>query len=750
MVEKKPTVADKMAGPATPPRSPAAAALTPKEIFGILRRHVLLIVILTVAGLTAGVGMWKFLQRYFPKYSASTYIEVLPPVETDPMDIVAAQVQKDIQYQHRVSMANLIKQQSSLQKLLARDEVRQTQWYKRRNDERERVKDLRKYLNAYAHRDAEYVQISMTCSLAKGKRDRVAKEAALIVNQMAHLFVAAQGGTKRDEVGARLARLEDRRTRVEGELNAANRSLDEVRTATGISDLDRGPGRYWRHTFELKLDDLELQQNELVLAIRQTQANIENLAELATGPVTVQIEHAIETDAVMTVLAQQLALQEAQLAGRLAKFGQDHRVVRQTQELINEIREKRKDRNDEIAEQTRQASLENARDTLVVLQRRLEELQSLLQDASAKKRDLDLARVQYEQRLKIRDERIAMLDSIKEQIEKLKIMYEDPETPKVQLVGEAPQPLEMVTSRQWWLWCPGGTVLGFLISIGLAFLLEAINDLLRTPRDVVRFLRVPLLGIIPDASEDKQARGVDLYHAVRRAPYSIISESYRRCRANLELSGSVESAKALLVASGDAGDGRTSVAVNLATAFVAKDKRVLLIDANFRQPSLKTVFPKVAGDDLEAEHFDFGLSSVLTNQCNHEDAIRPTGVDGLDIIDTGPSPSNPAELLAGPRMEELIGEQRKKYDHVIIDSAPLLLVSDAKALATLVDATLLVFNAAATRRGAAQRTVRELKEVGAAIVGCVLLGAKAMKGGYFQQQYKSYQKYQKPQLARAT
>jgi succinoglycan biosynthesis transport protein ExoP len=374
----------------------------------------------------------------------------------------------------------------------------------------------------------------------------------------------------------------------------------------------------------------------------------------------------------------------------------------------------------------------------------------LREAAAIKKRDLDLARVQYERRVKVRDERILMLDAIKAQIEKLRIMATDPETPKVMLVGDAPEPLEMVASRQWWLWFPGGTVLGFLISIGLAFLLEMVNDLLRTPRDVARFLRVPLLGVIPDAAEDKQVRGVDLYHAVRQAPYSIISEAYRRCRTNLELSGSVESSQALLVVSGGAGDGKTSVAVNLATAFVAKDKKVLLIDANFRQPSLQRIFPKMAANDLDTEHFNFGLSSVLTNQCNYQDAVRSTGVAGLDVIDTGPLPSNPAELLAGPRMEGLIKEHRKQYDHIIVDSAPLLLVSDGKALARLVDATLVVFNAAATSRGAAQRTIRELGEVDATIVGCVLLGVRAMKGGYFQEQYKSYQKYQKPQLAPAT
>jgi len=741
MVERKPTVGYKMPGPAGP-RQPATA-LTAKEVFGILRRHVLLIVALTIGGLVVGGLSWYLTRRFFPKYTAQTLIQVLPPIETDPMDIVAAQVQKDIQYGHRVSMANLLKQQRTLQDLIRNDAVRATNWFKRRDeDTRKAFKYLNRHLSAQAHRDAEYVVVSMTC--------RQADEAALIVNEMAHAFVASQGGTKRQELSDRLAKLDDRRTRIEDDLIAANNALDALRTEE-ITDLDRTPGRYWRHTFEITLDDLVLQENELKLAVRQSEANMKNLDRLAQeSPVGVQIRHAVERDQVMLALANQFALQQAQLAGRLAKFGDNHRVVRQTRQLIEEIRAEKELRRAEIGDQTRRAILKNAEDGLFVMQERLTELQKMREEAAANKKRLDVARVQYDRRVKIRDERILVLDLIKTQIEKLRIKVEEPEAAKVMLVGDAPEPLEMVASRQLWLWCPGGTVLGFLISIGLAFLLEMANDLLRTPRDVARFLRVPLLGVIPDAAEDKQVRGVELYHAVRQAPYSIISESYRRCRTNLELSGSVESSQALLVVSGGAGDGKTSVAVNLATAFVAKEKKVLLIDANFRQPSLQTIFPKMAANNLETEHFNFGLSSVLTNQCSYRDAVRSTGVEGLDVIDAGPLPSNPAELLAGPRMAELIKEHRKNYDHVIVDSAPLLLVSDAKAVARLVDATLLVFNAAATRRGAAQRTVRELEEVGATIVGCVLLGVRAMKGGYFQEQYKSYQKYQQPQVVPAT
>jgi len=739
MAEERPMAINKTVSPAGP-RPLVATSMTPREAFGILRRHTLLIVTLTALGMVAGGTTWYISKEFFPEYIASTYIQILPPVEIDPMTIIAPQVAKEIQYGHRLSMANLIKQQNTLQDLLGRNKVKQTEWYRRRGTDAKRIKYLNSYLGAQANRDAEYVEVSMTA--------QDSKEAALIVNEMVDLFVDMQGGSKRAEVAEKLARLDEQRTRVQRDLDSAEKSLSEVRTAWDITDLEKPTGRYFRHTIELQVDDLELKANELTLGIKQTQANIENLEKLATGPITEQIENAIETDSVMVLLAQQIALQEAELSGRLTKFGENHKSVRQLQETINQTIEKRRIRKAEIAEQTRRANFANANDNLVVLQERMAELGRLREEAAAKKRDLDLARAQYEQRLVIKDERTLMLDSIKEQIEKLKIMHDDPKTPKVQRVGYAPEPLEMVSSRQWWVPFPIGTILGFLLGVGLSFLIEILNDLVRTQRDVNRFLHIPLLCMVPDAAEDDQIRGIDPCRVVRQAPYSMTSESYRQLRTYLKLSVPAES-KVLLVGSGSAGDGKTSVAVNLATTLVAENKRVLLIDANFRRPSLQKIFPKVgaSNSDIEAGSFDFGLSSILTNQCGPQNAIRPSGTEGLDIIDCGPLPSNPAELLGSARMEELLKQQRKSYNYIIIDSPPILLVSDAKVLAGIADATILVFNAAATKRGAAQRTIRELREVGATIVGCVLFATRAIKGGYFEEQFRSFQEYQKLQHA---
>jgi capsular exopolysaccharide synthesis family protein len=695
-----------------------------------------LIIGLTIFGLiVGGVGCW-LLRTYAPKYTARTLIEVLPPVQTDPMIISTPLVLKDIRYGHRLSIANLIKQQRTLEDLLKRDTVMRTKWFSSIGDLPRRVRYLEKYLGAFAHRDADYVEVSMTYGDAQ--------EAADILNEMVRMFISLQKSTKEGEVNAKLITLQERQNSVEGELRAAETELESVRKAYQFTDLERPATTYLKNTVTLKLDQLELQKSDLELIIKQLEADIQAFDRLATMPIGVQIANIIETDPVMIALAQQLAFTDARLASILSKFGENHREVRQLQELKDEITVRREMRGAEIGEQTRQANLANAKDRLIVYKERFAELEKLRQDAAAKQRELDTARVQYDQRVKVRDERVAMLDEIKQSIEKVRIIHNDPETSKVRGLGDALKPLRMGMSREWWLWFPGGTILGFLFSTGLAFLLELADDKVRTPRAVSRYLHIPLLGVVPDVSVDRDVRGVDLCRVVSRAPYSLISESYRQCRTNLKLSGSGESLKTLLVTSGSPGDGKTCVAVNLATAFVAENKKVLLIDANFRQPTSEKLFPKsdAGGLDDEGLSVGFGLSSVLVGQCSAQQAIRSSGIEGLDIIDAGLLPPNPAELLGSVRMEEMLKQQRNNYDYIVLDSPPVLLISDAKVLAKRVDATIVVLNAAATHRGAAQRTIRELQDVDANVIGCVLLGAPALKGGYFQEQSKSYRRYQ--------
>jgi len=719
------------------PRAPAAApaAMTPKEIVGILRRHILLMVFSAVFGLIVGGVAWYLLQRFLPTYTAQTAIEVLSPGTSDPMQIGSSPANKDLAYQFRFTKAAFIKQQSTLQNLLRRDKIRDTEWFKQfNNDIPKAVEELEDDLGAAAQREGNWIMLSMKCG------DK--KESALIVNEMLDLFLKEQQNIATRDIRAQLAKRTEQQRRLKGELQQAEDTLETIRKGTEFTNL--GEQRF-RSYLDDKLSGLETMNNELQNNVAQLESLVVTLTARAEGEFDAVVREQIERDPIASGMRRTISNLDLGLAQQLTRFGENHRRVRQMRDALKQAKTDLGNRQKEIADIRRRANLRNAEDQMTALTEQLADLQKQLTDTRREYKELDNLRSTYEQYLAIRDEKKTLLEEMDAYIEKLYSLMEDPDISKVKMVGLAPEPLRMSFPKIK-IFLPAGFVLGLMAGIGLAFVIELLNDLLRTPSDVMKHLRVPLLGMICHVDEDDEVEGVDLCHVVRQAPYSIMSECYRQFRTNLKLSGSGESQKALLVTSGRAGEGKTSVAVNMTATLIAEDKKILFIDANFRRPSTATLFPRTEADGSVAEHVDFGLSNYLMGQCGYDDVARPSGIEGLDIIDSGPLPSNPAEILDSANMTKLLEKSRELYDYVVIDGPPIL-ISDAKILAAQADGTIVVFNTAMTRRGAAQRVLRELRNINANIIGSVLVGVRSMKGGYFQEVYKSYQTYQQIQVA---
>ena len=534
--------------------------------------------------------------------------------------------------------------------------------------------------------------------------------------------------------------------------------MNGIRLTSGLSDLQQ---HNYQDVFTQRLASLENENITIMLDIGTTQAEMKALERQATGPIEEQVNSRVENDNVVILLNQQSALLEAELASALTKFGQNHVVVRQAQERLDEIKNRKQARAAEIGDIIRLANLKNSQDSLAILKSRLDQLQLDRENAQKQKRVIDDARAQYEDIIVKRDDSQARLANLKASIEKYDIILNNPDIPKVRLAAQAIQPLE-VSFPRWQLFFPGGTFLGLMLGVALAFALEMLNDLVRTPRDVARFLRIPQLGIIPDADEDDQLDNIEPTLALIKSPYSVVAEAYRNLRSNTRLLLS-QNSKSILITSPSADDGKTSVAVNLAASLAAQGVKILLVDANFWKPRLKILFPLIASQkptpkklngNLESEepngNIQLGLSTVLAGLCGYHEVIRPSGFANCDIVDSGELAPNPAELLGSPQMAMFIKHQCEKYDYVIIDGPPALLVGDVKQLAKIVDGTILVFNADGTKRGTAQRIISDLFQVNATILGCCLFAVRYIKGGYFREQIRAYQEYQKAQFAKST
>jgi capsular exopolysaccharide synthesis family protein len=724
--------------------------MTPKEIMGILRRHLWMILLCTIIGAIMGTGGFFLLQRFYPRYTARAAVEVLPSGEGDPWSFNVGQPQKDTFYQTRFSKAAMVKQQDLLQELIRQDEIRQTNWFKQfaETDAQgtvtgdlgkattDAIDDLMKNLSATAPRDYVFIEIGMTCGSAK--------EAAIITNKMVELFITSQVEQARASLRKQLTEQTNQRNDIRTRLDQIETTEANMRAGTRYARLNMSQNSTFRDYMDDKISDIEKSSSGLESQRANLETQIETLKKRAeSDQFDNVIQEEVEQDPIARQIRANITATEPVLAERLTRFGEDHRSVREIRDSLKQMRDEFNKRQAFIGEIVRKSRYQQAQDTMAAMMQQLETTTKQLQAAHAEYREVDQIRSEYDKFEKKRTEEQELLKQITSFIEKLNGQYQDPLIGKLKSLGMAPAPLKM-SFPQLMLFLPAGTILGLLAGLGLAFAVELLNDLLRTPSDIRRHLRIPLLGTICHVDDDEGIEGIELAHVVRQAPHSFVSEGYRLLRTNLKLSGPGGAEhRTLLVTSPSAGDGKTSVAVNLAATLLCEKKRVLLIDANFRRPSLGRLFPRTEVNGSVSEHADFGLSNYLMGQCGDEkEIIRPSGIENLDVIDSGPLPANPAELADHPRMQQLMENAKQMYDYVIIDG-PALVVNDAKILASHVDGTLVVFNAAETHRGAAQRVLRELQNVHANIVGTVLMGVRNRKGGYFREVYRSYQEYQR-------
>jgi succinoglycan biosynthesis transport protein ExoP len=255
---------------------------------------------------------------------------------------------------------------------------------------------------------------------------------------------------------------------------------------------------------------------------------------------------------------------------------------------------------------------------------------------------------------------------------------------------------------------------------------ELFHDGVRTPDEVEQRFGVALLGHVPQLG-----RGESPVQALA-IPGSTVSEAYQAVRTSLELSTEFGTPKTMLVTSSRAGEGKSTTALALARDAAVAGRRILLIDADMRRPSLHSHLS--VGREP-------GLSNFLTQQLPIEAVIHETDMPGLSFMPAGPKPPNPAELVSGAAIRTLLGYLREEYDQIIIDSPPVLGLADGPRLASVVDATLLVIEANKSHRGAINAAVRRLNAARANLVGAVLVKldpAKADFGSQYLFEYYSY------------
>jgi receptor protein-tyrosine kinase len=253
-----------------------------------------------------------------------------------------------------------------------------------------------------------------------------------------------------------------------------------------------------------------------------------------------------------------------------------------------------------------------------------------------------------------------------------------------------------------------GLALGIVLGVAAALIRETLDTTLRDSEEVRRMTRSTILGIVPREFDDER-----LPAATR--PHSRRSEAYRQVRTNLEFAADDEATPhSFVVTSAGQGEGKSTTAANLALLISRAGKSVAVVDADLRKPTLASLFNATS---------DYGLSDVLTGRRTLASVVQPIAGERIVVISTGPSVARPSELLSSPAMEHILAELGSQFDVVIVDSPPVLAITDALLVGKHTDGMVLVVRMRRTTRSGLRRSIEAIERVHARLLGLVVNAA---------------------------
>ena len=703
----------RLAGAAVPS---GQVSLTPKEILGILRRRMWMIIIITTLFTMLSVGLWVIFKRFSPIYTAKGYIQVSMPL--DPK-IGARMTRKEIIDIEAESAAMRINNDAFYADLLARDKVKKSKWLG--NDAMPRYKKLialQDNLRASALRNTNLVMVTMSAPSGQESKD--------LVQEALRLFQLIQQQNTSGVYKMSRAALVSRRTNVQNTI----KTLQEKKAGLSrqVGEADWLSGRSSVNQQVMLYQQKVLQLEEELQSVLTYQATTVKDKEKFGGYSTTVLEQ-VEGDPMILQFENQISMLKRQKDNLLNKFGEHYVPVENISAMLESIQTQLLERKRMLGSRYDLSERLMVENTISEIDTKIDTYNSEIITLKIKIADIEQKLADYQNYEKDEITARRQLDVILREMDNISTVLSNSTSASTTISSRIEVPLEMDFPKLT-IFLPGGFIFGLFISIGLVFLLEFMDDAVRNPADVRRHLHTPVLGMVPEMDEDDPQQ---IALITSRQPGSIVSEAFRKIKMSLLFSAHVDDLKTIVVASNSAHGGTTTVVSNLAITFANAGQRVLLVDANFHQPRIKSIF----GGNIENK----GLSNILVGQIQSAEATYSSDIEGLDILESGTCPPNPIHLFHGKHMQTFLKDVKARYDYILFDAPPSLVVSDARVLGGLVDGTMLVVHAANTSRGIAQRMVNEFKIARIPILGVLLNAVQELKSGYFREASESYYEY---------
>ena len=531
------------------------------------------------------------------------------------------------------------------------------------------------------------------------------KLAADITNAVADNFIAVNLERRFDANSYAKTFLEQRLKQVKAKLEETERAQVEFARDKEIFSVDKDGGT----TSAQKLTEF----NNALSKAQQERIKAESAYKQIQASKSGQLPQGLETG-LLSQLKQNQAKLEADYQNNLKQFKPGYPKMLELAAQIEEVKDQVA-REQESTRQSITATYEAAK-----VQENL--LSEMLTSSKSEMLDLQSRSIQYNILKREADTNRQLYDGLLQRLKEVSVAG-GVGTNNISVVDKAQVPTAMFKPVLK-LNLAIAVILGLVGGIGLALFFEYLDDTFKQASDVERALGIPVMGLIPESKE--LGSKVNVVQLLTEDTRSSLAEAYRSVRTALQFSTAHGAPKLMGVTSTNMGEGKSTSSLSIAIQFAQSGQRVLLIDADLRNPSLH----RVLGADNS-----HGLTNYLTGNMQPAEVTLNTTVTNLFAITTGPLPPNPAELLAGKNMQALLELAAGRFDHIIIDSPPILGLADALVIANLVEGMLLVVESGKTRRSAAQDSLKRLVAVRARPLGCLLTKMTSHTHGYGYEYY---------------
>lgn len=720
----------------TPAQQPL---LTPADIWRVVRGNLWLIILLAVVGGAIAWGLYEWQLRTNPRYRAVGTVLVAPNVRTSGKEgsqlIDASEF--ELVTEAATQSQRLMQTGLWLSVLQKNPKVQETSWYKSFEEE------------------------------VKGRAEQTVTPAALATEDLADNFVARpQTGTKLLVVSMDASNPDDAKDVLEAIVNA--HVADQQKLTFDRSAADLEAARKWKERYGREMVGIKQRMNDVMTKIGtmtdgSTPLSLSRL-NIKEMEISTLVGKHLETRMEMTTLQGQLdavmaTVQAGQDPPQVEMDVRNDPMCARLRETVNsldveiEVLKKnggeksryvtdmifRRDMTNAKLEKYEAVVRATSRNAIIEglkagIQGKRAETENLSQLIDSRRTELGELSTQIADYYSLKDEYDSIHTLDREMDDRIALLMD---AIRNDITGvrwdRAPVRPDERVSPKLEIYLPVGIMLGLGLALGIAFLRELMDTSVRSPRDIAKVGPINLLGMIADESEDPQLAGVPLHVVISQAPHSIMAEQFRQVRTRLQHAASLDTTRTIVITSPGPSDGKSTIACNLAAGLALNGRRILLVDANFRRPELHKLF------NVPNE---VGFANVLDSISNLESAVQKTNIPNLELLPTGPKAANPTELLESQLFSDFIDRSLEEYDHVIFDTGPLLVVSEAIALAPRVDGVITVVRAKKNSRGMLSRVRETLKQIKAEHLGVVLNGVQNWGGGYYARNIKTYYAYQ--------